>query len=197
MIWFSTRSDTNQAVQPQTMARGCKFWIWKAEEVFYTIPAAKTKVLISCAVTAQLICIFVFAYAACCYFSCGGSYIKFLLLQNSCFCHIIKEVFLTFAFKVFSQNFYRSLRESFEIMCINFVSHLSCVVRKLTLFSNRSDTNQAVQEQNLAGSLKFWIKEEEELYYPDSENKCADQFHSFCETDLRFCFCICKMLVFS
>ena len=30
-----------------------------------TIPAAKTKVLISCAVTVQLICVFVFAYANC------------------------------------------------------------------------------------------------------------------------------------
>ena len=32
-----------------------------------TICAAKTKVLISCAVTAQLICGFVFAYANCCF----------------------------------------------------------------------------------------------------------------------------------
>ena len=36
------------------MARGLKFWL-KEEE-------AKTKVLISCTVTAQLICAFVFAY---------------------------------------------------------------------------------------------------------------------------------------
>ena len=43
MMWISTRPDTNQAVQPQKMARGCKFLIWKAEEFYCTVPAAKTK----------------------------------------------------------------------------------------------------------------------------------------------------------
>ena len=38
-------------------------------------------------------------------------------------------------------------------------------------FLNRSDTNQAVQSQKQTRSLKFWIKEEEEVYYPCSENK--------------------------
>ena len=42
-------------------------------------------------------------------------------------------------------------------------------------FPNRSDTNQAVQSQKQARSLKFQISEEEELYYPCSENKDADQ----------------------
>ena len=50
---FPTRSDTNRAVQPQKLAKGWKFRIY----------VAKTKELISCAVTAQLICVFVFAYA--------------------------------------------------------------------------------------------------------------------------------------
>ena len=33
-------------------------------------------------------------------------------------------------------------------------------------FPNRSDTNQDVQSQKQAGSLKFRIKKEEEVYYP-------------------------------
>ena len=41
-------------------------------------------------------------------------------------------------------------------------------------FANRSDTNQDVQSQKTARSLKFRIKEEEELYFPSSENKGAD-----------------------
>ena len=56
-----TRSDTNRAVQPQKMVRDFKFRIRKYRDC--TICVAKTKVLISCAVTAQLICGFVFAYA--------------------------------------------------------------------------------------------------------------------------------------
>ena len=40
-------------------------------------------------------------------------------------------------------------------------------------FPPRSDTNRHVQTQE-ARSLKFWIKEEEELYNPCSENKVAE-----------------------
>ena len=57
---FPTRSDTNQAVQPQKMARDSKFWFKEVEGLYY---AAESKALISCAVIAQLICGFVFAYA--------------------------------------------------------------------------------------------------------------------------------------
>ena len=53
----------------------------------------------------------------------------------------------------------------------------------------------------MARSLKFCIKEIEELYYLCSENKGADQLHSncysYCAADLRLCFCICKKPVFS
>ena len=35
------------------------------------------------------------------------------------------------------------------------------------------------------------------MYYPYSENKGADQLRSYREADLRLCFSICKMLVFS
>ena len=55
-------------------------------------------------------------------------------------------------------------------------------------FPTRSDTNQAVQLQRMTRGLKFWIWKEEELYYVCSEN---------IGVDLRLCFRICKMLVFS
>ena len=62
-------------------------------------------------------------------------------------------------------------------------------VRKPTMWIlTRSDTNQAVQPLEMARGLKFCTKEVEVLYYPSSENKGAD---------LRLCFRICKMLVFS
>ena len=57
-------------------------------------------------------------------------------------------------------------------------------------FRNRSDTNQAVQSQKQARSLKFWIYEEEELYYLCRENKGSDQLRSYCKADLRFYFLI-------
>ena len=63
-------------------------------------------------------------------------------------------------------------------------------------FPNRSDTNQAVQSQKRAKSLKLWIQVEEELYYPCSENKGADQLRGNREADLRLCFCICRLSVF-
>ena len=64
-------------------------------------------------------------------------------------------------------------------------------------FFNRSDTNQAVQAQKRARSLKIQIEVEEESYYPSSENKGADQLRSYREADLRLCFRICRLLVFS
>ena len=38
---FPTRSDTNQAVQPQEMAKGLRFWIWKAEGLYF--PSGENK----------------------------------------------------------------------------------------------------------------------------------------------------------
>ena len=58
--WALTRSDTNWAVQPQNTTRGLKFGIKEDEGLYYI---AKTKVLINCIVTGQLICAYVFAYA--------------------------------------------------------------------------------------------------------------------------------------
>ena len=64
-------------------------------------------------------------------------------------------------------------------------------------FPNRSDTNQPVQAQKRARSLKFRILEDEEFYYPSSENKGADKLCSYCEADLRICFRLCRLLVFA
>ena len=63
-------------------------------------------------------------------------------------------------------------------------------------FPNRSNTNRPVQLQKQARSLKFWSLVEEELYYPSSENKGADQLRGYREADLRLCFRQCRLLVF-
>ena len=60
---------------------------------------------------------------------------------------------------------------------------------------NRSDTNQPVQAQKRARSLKFWIEVEEELYYPSSENKGDDQLQGNREADLRLCFRLERQIV--
>ena len=71
-------------------------------------------------------------------------------------------------------------------------------VRKPTfLFPTRFDTNQAEQIQKMAKGLKFRIKKGEGLNYLCSENKGPDQLCGNCEADLRVCFHICKVLVFS
>ena len=71
-------------------------------------------------------------------------------------------------------------------------------MRKPTFwFPTRSDTNQAVQLQKMARGLKFRILKVEGLYYLCSENKGADQLHGYREANLRLCFRICKMLVFT
>ena len=69
-MWFPNRSDTNWAVQAQKRARSLKFWNC-------TIRVAKTKALISFAVTAKLICVFVLAYADC-WFSHEAAHISVL-----------------------------------------------------------------------------------------------------------------------
>ena len=58
-------------------------------------------------------------------------------------------------------------------------------------FPNRPNTNWPVQAQKRGRSLKFWSYVEEELFYPSSENKDADQLRGYREADLRLCFCLC------
>ena len=48
----------------------------------------------------------------------------------------------------------------------------------------------------MARDWKFCIYKVEELYYPSSENKGADQLRSYREADLRLCFRLCRLLVF-
>ena len=71
-------------------------------------------------------------------------------------------------------------------------------MRRQTIWvPTRSDTNGAVKSQKKARSLKFQIQEEDQLYYPCSENKGADQLCSYCTAaDLHFWFRICRLLVF-
>ena len=71
-FWFLTWSDTNQAVQLQKMARGLKFQIWKVEGSYYLCSKNKGADQ-SFAVTAKLICVFVFTYAKC-WFSCDAAH---------------------------------------------------------------------------------------------------------------------------
>ena len=58
-LWFLTRTYTNQFEQSQKMPGSFKF----NKKRDCTIRIAKTKVMISCADTAQLICAFVFTQA--------------------------------------------------------------------------------------------------------------------------------------
>ena len=62
-------------------------------------------------------------------------------------------------------------------------------MRKPTFwFPTWSDINQAVQLQKMARGLKFRIWKVEELSYPCSDNKGADQLHGYCNADLRLFF---------
>ena len=63
-------------------------------------------------------------------------------------------------------------------------------------FPTRSDTNRPVQAQKRTKSLKFRIYVDEELYYPSSENKGADQLRGYREADLRLCLRLGRLLVF-
>ena len=88
------------------------------------------------------------------------------LLTNSLFCF---------------SHFGRTRGYQFKVNLKNTLNiEMSRLVRKPTMwFPNTSDTNQAVQSQKQARSLKFRISEEEEVYYPCSENKGADQLRGF------------------
>ena len=68
-----TRSDTNQPVVSQEKARSFKFGFMKKRDC--TICVAKTKALISFAVTEQMICDCIRIYANC-WFSYAAAHIK-------------------------------------------------------------------------------------------------------------------------
>ena len=71
---FSTRSDTNRAVQLQKQARSLKSRIWEEEKLYF--PCSENKDADQLAVTAKLICAFVFTYADC-WFSHGAAHLYF------------------------------------------------------------------------------------------------------------------------
>ena len=60
---ISNRSNTNWAIQPQKTARGLKFLIYEEQDLYYSIYPGEIKALISCAVTTELIWVFVVAFA--------------------------------------------------------------------------------------------------------------------------------------
>ena len=103
---------------------------------------------------------------------------------------IIKSFSLIFLF-----NF-----ERFRLIYLLYMSRL--MIKQTMWFLNRSDTNWPVHLQKMDRHLKFQILEEEELYFPHSENKGADQLCSYCTAcnctaDLRLCFRIGKNPDFS
>ena len=61
-IWVPTKSDTNQPVESQMMAR-LEILELESRGIVLSL-VAKTKAMISFAVTAKLICAFVFAYSS-------------------------------------------------------------------------------------------------------------------------------------
>ena len=78
---------------------------------------------------------------------------------------------------------------SLFVSCWLVILYTSLCVRKPTIWvPTRSDTNQAVQSQQMVRGWKFWIQKVEELYYQCSENTGVDQPCSYCTADLRFCF---------
>ena len=81
-MWFPNRSDTNRAVQAQKIARSLKFLDLERRGI--VLPLAEIKALISFAVTAKLICVFVFAYADC-LFSHDAAHIMltWIMLSNT------------------------------------------------------------------------------------------------------------------
>ena len=76
---FPTRSNTNQAVQPQKKARSVKLDIRRRGIV---LSAWRKQRLFSCAVIAQLICVFVFAYANCWFSHAKAQFCLFELMLN-------------------------------------------------------------------------------------------------------------------
>ena len=82
-LGFPTSLDTNWAVWPQKMVRGISFSDLERRGIVLSVKQ-KTNVLISCTVTVQLICAFVFVYATV-RFSHEGAHMKvFYALYLKC-----------------------------------------------------------------------------------------------------------------
>ena len=72
-----------------------------------------------------------------------------------------------------------------------------CHEKTNVLVSDLLRHKPGLQLQKISRGLKFQIYEVERLYYLFGKNKGADQLRGYHEADLRLCFHICKMLVFS
>ena len=127
---YLTRFDTNWPVQIQKMARGLKF----RKKRDCTIYVAKTMALISCSITAQLICAFVFAYN-----------------MKSSFFHEVAHFLL-------NGCIYESIR-LIEV-CFQEMYEPRCVTRKPTFKGFRPGPTQTrtVQPQRIARGLRFLFK---------------------------------------
>ena len=81
-MWFPNRSDTNQAVQAQKMARDWKFRIKEEDKVYY--PCSENKgadqLLSYCEADLRLC----FRICKLLVFPCGGSFIELVLNLVSC-----------------------------------------------------------------------------------------------------------------
>ena len=86
-LWFPNRSDTNRLYSHRKWLEAGNFGFRKLRNC--TICVAKTKALISFAVTAKLICVFDFAYANC-WFSHEVAHL--LIRSYSGFLNMTKDV---------------------------------------------------------------------------------------------------------
>ena len=114
----------------------------------------------------KLIWVFVFTYADCWFSHEAAHILQTVTAQLEC-------IFALASVKIrFPQD--------------NAHSYMSHRVRKLL---TRSDTDRSVLSQKNARNLNLnWIYVEEELHYPCTENKDADQHHSYCEAICTFVF---------
>ena len=119
-FWFLPCSDTKQAVQLQKMATGLKSGFRKKRD--RTIYVAKTKALISFAVTAKLICVFVFAYAKCS-FSHDAAHL---------FCYYYMYVPLSLSFSLVQQ------RNLVFLYCFELEGGINVCTRNLCFSKNKS-----------------------------------------------------------
>ena len=80
-------TQTKLCVQSQKMTSGLKFRIQKVKGLYYLCRKTKGRALISCAITAQVVCIFVFAYAKTRYFFSSGSQCWYISHEPSSLYH--------------------------------------------------------------------------------------------------------------
>ena len=63
-----------------------------------------------------------------------------------------------------------------------------CMRKQIIWVPTRSDTNRTVQSQKMLEAGNFGVEKVEEVYYPCSENKGADQLRSLFSSMQIVCF---------